>query len=72
MWYYDGGAQFFRIGPREELSKKGEERTLFPSLYYTPSGKPDYFFGGAMVSFADFATRNFTTVFALILICSPV
>ena len=32
----------------------------------------NYFFGGAMVSLADFATRNFTTVFALILMASPV
>jgi hypothetical protein len=31
-----------------------------------------YFFGGAITSFAAFATRNFTTVLALILIDSPV
>src|ERR1035441_5814375 len=31
-----------------------------------------YFFGGAMVSLAALATRNFTTVLALILIGSPV
>src|SRR6201996_7915845 len=34
--------------------------------------KPCYFRGGAMLSFAALATRNFTTVFALILIASPV
>src|SRR6185437_7107182 len=31
-----------------------------------------YFFGGAIVSLADLATRNLTTVFALILIGWPV
>ena len=31
-----------------------------------------YFFGGAMLSFAALATRNLTTVLALILIVSPV
>src|ERR1700733_7064031 len=31
-----------------------------------------YFFGGAMVSLATLATRNLTTVFALILMGSPV
>src|SRR6185437_1687796 len=32
----------------------------------------DYFLGGAMVSLATLATRNFTTVLALILMGSPV
>ena len=32
----------------------------------------NYFFGGAMMSLAALATRNFTTVFALILMVSPV
>ena len=32
----------------------------------------NYFLGGAIVSFATFATRNLTTVFALILMASPV
>src|SRR5580700_5736363 len=32
----------------------------------------NYFFAGAIVSFATLATRNFTTVLALILIVSPV
>src|SRR6185437_13364199 len=31
-----------------------------------------YFLGGAIESLAALATRNFTTVLALILICSPV
>src|SRR5215469_18302733 len=35
-------------------------------------GEGDYFFGGAIVSLATLATRNFTTVLALILMVSPV
>src|SRR5580698_5538199 len=35
-------------------------------------GEGYYFFGGAMVSLAALATRNLTTVFALILMGSPV
>src|SRR4051794_9952907 len=34
--------------------------------------KSHYFLGGAIVSFATFATRNLTTVLALILMASPV
>src|ERR1700733_197672 len=37
-----------------------------------PVSQSNYFFGGAIVSFATLATRNFTTVLALILIVSPV
>ena len=33
---------------------------------------PSYFLGGAMVSLATLATRNLTTVLALILMVSPV
>jgi len=35
-------------------------------------GQDDYFLGGAMASLAAFATRNFTTVLAGILMASPV
>src|SRR5579863_5673222 len=50
-----------------QAKAKGEAAA---SPFVQPS--PNYFFGGAIVSFAALATRNFTTVFALILIAAPV
>src|ERR1019366_6032918 len=47
----------------------GRALWLFPFIVRSPE---NYFFGGAMVSFAALATRNFTTVLALILMASPV
>ena len=49
--------------------KRGEARSF--SSFMVQSGKY-YFFGGAMTSFAALATRNLTTVLALILMASPV
>src|ERR1700722_7456476 len=61
-----------RKNPSEQQSdtkRKRESARL--SLFFTAWGRV-YFFGGAITSLADFATRNFTTVLALILMASPV
>src|SRR3984957_209804 len=61
-----------RKNPSEQQSdtKRKRESARLP-LFSTAWGRV-YFFGGAITSLADFATRNFTTVLALILMASPV
>src|ERR1700761_4540311 len=54
--------------PRPTRNKKG--RHTAGLLHFR--GKKNYFLPGAIASFAALATRNFTTVFAGILIGSPV
>src|SRR5215469_6210089 len=54
---------------RREAKKGGAYAS---SLSTSPNDRNAYFFGGAMVSLADLATRNFTTVLALILMAWPV
>ena len=49
--------------------QKGKSSSLFPFVVRSPEC---YFFTGAITSLAALATRNLTTVFALILIAAPV
>ena len=61
---------------RDDNKKTGQKRGRSASLRFRPCAiltpSDNYFLTGAIVSFAVFATRNLTTVFALILIVSPV
>src|SRR5579863_613105 len=54
-----------RVTPNEKGRARG-------SPFSCSLGGGNYFFGGAITSLADFATRNLTTVLALILMASPV
>ena len=62
------------LAPWEQI--KGEEPKLLPFAVRSPgydSGpKRNYFFTGAITSLAALATRNLTTVLALILMAAPV
>src|SRR5580658_8747738 len=62
-----GSAESLRDSALENA--KGEKRMGFSPFVRSPAC---YFFGGAMTSLAALATRNFTTVLALILIAAPV
>jgi hypothetical protein len=59
-----------------ENKDKGEEPRLLPfavpSPGYDSGPKRNYFFTGAITSLAALATRNLTTVLALILMAAPV
>jgi hypothetical protein len=63
----------FRPGPLAYFRcQPGELSLCFRGLQCRSRPVNFYFFGGAMLSFAALATRNLTTVLALILIVSPV
>ena len=63
----------FRPGPLAcFLYQPGELSWCGQGLQRSSRPANFYFFGGAMLSFAALATRNLTTVLALILIVSPV
>jgi len=51
--------------PKTRKSRREADSFLFSNFSRTRVSAPHYFFG-AIASFAAFATRNFTTVFALI------
>src|SRR5271170_7922062 len=53
-------------------SRANEKGRAQGSPFFCAAWGSGYFFGGAITSLADFATRNFTTVLALILMASPV
>lgn len=70
--YAPGRAETLRF-PVDYTNRKSAARETSGRRNSLPeTGICDYFLGGAITSFAALATRNFTTVFALILIASPV
>ena len=63
-----GSVQIFR----RPLSGESKREKRGASPFLPQSGGGNYFFAGAITSLAALATRNLTTVFALILMAAPV
>ena len=68
LWMNSNGKRMQKMAVRFEAKEKGEALGLPPSYCSGAS----YFLGGAMTSLAALATRNLTTVLALILMAAPV